>query len=75
VAHQCQPVRTTYLQTSYGYAHCPFIGILPASRCLSFPPHERFEVAIGVNGPQLIECRVATPKEWYTLEELIHQTQ
>jgi acetolactate synthase I/II/III large subunit len=37
--------------------------------------HERFEAAIGVKGPQLIECRVATPKEWHTLEELIHRTR
>ncbi|WP_406698057.1 acetolactate synthase large subunit [Singulisphaera sp. Ch08] len=36
---------------------------------------QRFEAALGVKGPRLIECQIAFPKEWPALEELIHRTR
>jgi acetolactate synthase I/II/III large subunit len=49
---------------------------VPASRAATAEEfHERFKAAVGVKGPQLIECRVATPKEWHALEELIRRTR
>jgi acetolactate synthase-1/2/3 large subunit len=32
---------------------------------------QHFEAALGVKGPGLIECQVATPKEWSALEEYL----
>jgi acetolactate synthase-1/2/3 large subunit len=37
--------------------------------------HQRFEAALAANGPRLIECQVAIPKEWFALEEYIHRTR
>ncbi|MDR3635361.1 MAG: acetolactate synthase large subunit [Isosphaeraceae bacterium] len=37
--------------------------------------HQRFEAALGAKGPQLIECQVSTPKEWFALEEHVHRTR
>ena len=37
--------------------------------------HQRFEAALAANGPRLIECQVAIPKEWFALEESIHRTR
>ena len=34
---------------------------------------QRFEAALGAKGPQLIECQISTPKEWFELEEYIHK--
>ena len=37
--------------------------------------HQCFEGALAANGPRLIECQVAFPKEWFALEESIHRTR
>jgi acetolactate synthase-1/2/3 large subunit len=37
--------------------------------------HQRFEAALAADGPRLIECQVAAPKEWFALEEYIHRTR
>ncbi len=37
--------------------------------------HQLLENALGERGPRLIECQVATPKEWFALEEYIHRTR
>jgi acetolactate synthase I/II/III large subunit len=36
---------------------------------------QHFEAALGAKGPRLIECQIATPKEWFALEEYIHRTR
>jgi acetolactate synthase I/II/III large subunit len=37
--------------------------------------HRQFEAALGAKGPQLIECQVVTPKEWFALEDYIHRNR
>jgi acetolactate synthase I/II/III large subunit len=37
--------------------------------------HRQFETALGAKGPQLIECQVVTPKEWFALEDYTHRNR
>ena len=37
--------------------------------------HRQFEAAISAKGPHLIECQVATPKEWGALEDYVHRNR
>ena len=37
--------------------------------------HRQFEAALRDKGPQLIECRVVTPKEWFALEDYVHRNR
>jgi len=37
--------------------------------------HRQFEAALVAKGPHLIECQVATPKEWRALEDYVHRSR
>ena len=49
---------------------------VPATRAATAEEfHQQLESALGTKGPQLIECQIRSPKEWFALEEYIHQTR
>ncbi len=37
--------------------------------------HHEFAAALAAKGPHLIECQVATPKEWRALEDYVHRSR
>lgn len=49
---------------------------VPASRATSAEDfHAKFKAAVGVRGPQLIECQLPITKEWRALEDYVHQNR